>query len=130
MADTEIDEEFVAIQSIHTALRTLGPEARIRVLNYVSSRLEIPVGNNVVEQRKPRSEEVNNDTNGDSAKVNYDSFADLYDAANPTSSADKALVAGYWLQVCQSSAWPNRLTISRSTRARMRFIALWNSGPW
>ena len=27
-------------------------------------------------------------------------------------------------------AWPNRLTISRSTRARMRFIALWNSGPW
>ena len=26
-------------------------------------------------------------------------------------------------------AWPNRLTISRSTRARVRFIALWNSGP-
>ena len=24
----------------------------------------------------------------------------------------------------------DRLTISRSTRARMRFIALWNSGPW
>jgi hypothetical protein len=31
----------------------------------------------------------------------YDSFAELFDAAQPSSKANMALVAGYWLQVCQ-----------------------------
>jgi hypothetical protein len=32
----------------------------------------------------------------------FGSFADLFNAAQPTSNANKALVAGYWLQVYQS----------------------------
>jgi len=35
--------------------------------------------------------------------VNYSSFAELFDAALPKSNADRALVAGYWLQVCQGA---------------------------
>ena len=33
----------------------------------------------------------------------YGSLAELHDSAQPKSNADKALVAGYWLQVCQGS---------------------------
>lgn len=33
----------------------------------------------------------------------YAALAEIYDAARPTSNADKALVAGYWLQVCQGA---------------------------
>jgi hypothetical protein len=33
----------------------------------------------------------------------YGSFAELFDAAKPKSNGDKALVAGYWLQVCQGA---------------------------
>lgn len=35
--------------------------------------------------------------------VTYSTFAELYAAANPTTNGDKALIAGYWLQVCQGS---------------------------
>ena len=31
----------------------------------------------------------------------YETFAELFDAAQPSSNANMALVAGYWLQVCQ-----------------------------
>ena len=33
----------------------------------------------------------------------YSTFADLDAAANPTTNGDRALVAGYWLQVCQDN---------------------------
>ena len=33
----------------------------------------------------------------------YNSFAELFDAAQPKSNGDCALVAGYWLQVCQGA---------------------------
>lgn len=33
----------------------------------------------------------------------FSEFAELYSAADPHSNADKALVAGYWIQVCQGA---------------------------
>ena len=33
----------------------------------------------------------------------FSSFAELYAAANPRTNGEKALVAGYWLQVCQAA---------------------------
>lgn len=33
----------------------------------------------------------------------FDTFAELYDAANPRTNGERALVAGYWLQVCQEA---------------------------
>jgi hypothetical protein len=37
------------------------------------------------------------------AAPTFSSFADLYDAADPTTQSDKALVAGYWLQICEGT---------------------------
>jgi hypothetical protein len=42
--------------------------------------------------------------NGNGTEVGasaYATFPDLYHAANPETEADKALIAGYWQQVCQ-----------------------------
>jgi hypothetical protein len=33
----------------------------------------------------------------------YGTFAELFNAAQPKTQADKALVAGYWLQVCRGA---------------------------
>ena len=33
----------------------------------------------------------------------YSSFAEAYVAAKPSTNADKALVAGFWLQICQKN---------------------------
>jgi hypothetical protein len=39
----------------------------------------------------------------------YAHFADLYDAAGAETDADKALVGGYWLQVCEKKdSFPSR----------------------
>jgi hypothetical protein len=35
--------------------------------------------------------------------LEFGSFAELFDAAQPKTGYDKALVAGYWLQVCQGA---------------------------
>lgn len=40
-------------------------------------------------------------TNG--GEANFNAFHDLYHQANPATEAEKALVAGYWVQVCQSN---------------------------
>ena len=45
-------------------------------------------------------------TNGNGATAGsgtYATFPDLYHAANPETEAEKALVAGYWVQVCQQN---------------------------
>jgi len=39
--------------------------------------------------------------NGATPPDTYASFPDLYHAANPETESDKALVAGYWVQVCK-----------------------------
>lgn len=36
--------------------------------------------------------------------ASFEDFASLYDAANPSTESDKALVAGYWLQIIQGTS--------------------------
>ncbi|MBN9488252.1 MAG: hypothetical protein J0H44_13535 [Alphaproteobacteria bacterium] len=37
------------------------------------------------------------------AMSSFDSFADLHDVVRPEGAAEQALVAGYWLQICQKA---------------------------
>jgi hypothetical protein len=99
--------EFEAIKTVHGALEPLEPEARRRVLGYIASLLEIETtkatpsfkkgDEQPVEEEEEAAPEAAKGAKG--AKV-YGSFAELYAAANPGSNGEKALVAGYWLQVC------------------------------
>lgn len=107
-------KEFSAIQAVHTALDPLEPEARTRVLAYIASLLgidtKVAVGRTTANALGAAA-----DGDGDADSVDdpappgtkgtptYSSFAELYAAADPKTNAEKALVVGYWLQVCQSA---------------------------
>lgn len=87
------DPELKAMQSIFKTLEELEENSRSRVFTWVKNRLDIKT------ESKTRSdqEEKNRDQNG----KDFETFADLYNIASPETYSDKALIAGYWLQVCQ-----------------------------
>ena len=103
MSDAAV--EFKAIQTVHEALAPLDDEARTRVLTYIASLLHID-GSAVGSQAASAGEEEAHGEAADEATKQapvYGSFAELYAAANPKSNGEKALVAGYWLEVSQGA---------------------------
>ena len=100
------DPEFVAMHSVYKALEPLDDEARSRVVAYVVARLEITTApqwghESAPTVARPTDEgEIAREPN-DAPK--FSSFAELFDAAQPKTNPEKALVAGYWLQVCQGA---------------------------
>jgi hypothetical protein len=100
------DAEFNAMQMVFQALEALDDDARSRVLKYIVSRLQVAdvsSGRPKVDLSTNSGEEetATEEQQGEAPK--YNSLAELDDAAQPTTNADKALVAGYWLQVCQGA---------------------------
>ena len=101
-----VDSEFAAIQTLYMTLEPLDTDARSRIVNYVVDRLEI------VLQSMPESESIHSicDTSSEKLSTNkeaviktFGTFAELFDAAQPKTNSDKALIVGYWIQVCQSA---------------------------
>ncbi|MBL8963700.1 MAG: hypothetical protein KF787_00600 [Phycisphaeraceae bacterium] len=97
------DKQLVAMQKVVEALGGLD-EADLRVvLGFIGMRyggLKVP----------PTSAGSGpNDAgpaNGNGATLTpgtFTAFHDLYHAANPETESEKALVAGYWVQVCQQN---------------------------
>lgn len=108
----EAAKEFNAIKAVHDALEPLEEEARARVLTYITSLLGIDVkgagsrgaaaaadGADVDDE----TEEAAAADEAAKAAPTYSTFAELYAAASPKSNGEKALVVGYWLQVCQGA---------------------------
>lgn len=88
--------EFDAIKKIHDELEPLEPDARKRVLDYLINLLDVNVaGRHTTSTKSVHSEE----TLAGAGVEGFETFAELFDAADPKTNADKALVAGYWLQV-------------------------------
>ena len=105
--DNTLNDEISAINSVHAALEPLDDEARTRVLDYVISVLRVeprPVSHalNVPPHRDADSED-NKAGEVKASELGHASFADFYAAANPKTNGERALVAGYWIQVCQSA---------------------------
>jgi hypothetical protein len=97
------DPEIEAIGLITTALGQLEDEqARARVLRYANERF----GAGDPEPRRPQNRPPVLVQPGvstglppaDTAEPNFPEFVDLFDAANPATDVDRALVAAYWLQ--------------------------------
>jgi hypothetical protein len=102
MTGGKADGELEAIMTIYSALEPLDDDARTRVINYILARLDIAT------EKEPDGDvgEVSSDQESalkkeQSQAPKYGSFADLFDATQPNSNSEKALVAGYWTQVCQ-----------------------------
>lgn len=90
------DSELTAMQTVFDTLHGLDEQAQARVLAWVTNKLGVK--NPAAAQPKPDPEP---DDEPDTDRSGFATFADLYDAASPDAGPDKALVAGYWLQVCQ-----------------------------
>jgi hypothetical protein len=103
---TDSDGEFSAMHAVYAALAPLDEDARIRVVDYIVARFEIsarpaPGGHPAADAGSQSYEDTIKEETAVSSK--FGSFAELYDAAQPKNQSEKALVAGYWLQVCQGA---------------------------
>jgi hypothetical protein len=97
-------DELDAMKKIAAALDPLDDAARARALQWASARFRSTRSVTSFDQSPSRGFEV---PNGSSVSNEYGSFAELFDAANPISERDKALVAAYWTQVREDvSAFP------------------------
>lgn len=106
----EEDLEVAAMPKVYGLLKPLSPDERARVVAWVVGKLDIGttipaqnVGQPVHKQAFVQGDLLGAPSNSfaqDAAAPFFSSFAELCAAADPTTSADKALVAGYWLQVC------------------------------
>lgn len=104
-------KEFSAIKVVHDALEPLDEEARARVMTYIASLLRVGIkvagsriatgaadGSNVDDAAvEAAADEAAKGASG------FSTFAELYAAASPKSNGEKALVVGYWFQVCQGA---------------------------
>lgn len=107
-------QEFEAIRAVHDALAPLDEEGRTRVLTYIASLLGINskiAGGRGAAPANDSGDGNNDDDENESEAASevgkgaqtFSSFAELYAAADPNTNGEKALVVGYWLQVCQSA---------------------------
>jgi hypothetical protein len=92
-------DELEAMKTIAAALEPLDAAARARALQWAISRFHssgapMTIGG-LAPSNEPGSEPERSGPFG--------SFAELFDAASPTTEKDKALVAAYWMQVCQGA---------------------------
>lgn len=87
-------EELDAMKKIAAALEPLDDAARARALQWALSRFQVanaPVGGAKQFSGQPV------------ADAPYKSFAELFEASSPATEKDRALVAAYWLQVCENA---------------------------
>lgn len=94
--------EFDAIKKIHEELAPLPTDARKRVLEYLINLLDVDVAGRHSGMLKGRGVHKDDpEATGGSIDLHeaFGTFAELFDGAHPNTNADKALVAGYWLQV-------------------------------
>lgn len=96
-----------ALRKVLDALVGLDEDTQARIISTVSAFLGIgaqiaSVPNPTVEQDV--EDKADSDaTENDPAPQDFGEFADLYNASHPRLDRDKALVAGYWIQVCQGA---------------------------
>jgi hypothetical protein len=96
-------DEIEAMKRIADALEPLAEAARQRALQWAISRFRgAPVGDKGSESFANRQTEASNE--GPSEVQRFESFAELFEATRPNSEKEKALVASYWAQVCESQS--------------------------
>ena len=95
-----MDPEIDAMSKVAEALEELEEDARKRVLKWAADKYN-------VKGLSQKSSKGNSGDNGDTDESNggditsdeYETFAEFYASASPSTNAEKVLVAGYWHQV-------------------------------
>lgn len=98
-----MDPEIQAMSAIAGALGSLDQQAVTRVLQWAAKRygvaVESPPQSHVPGRQAAPAVSSDSQPRAPLAATAYTDFHELFDAANPATSVDKALVAGYWFQV-------------------------------
>lgn len=93
------EKEIGAMSTISSALDDLDSDARIRVLQWAMSHYGF-TSSGLKSSQAPGPSLNSADT---SKPGQHTTFAELFDAAQPNTEREKAMVAAYWLQVCEFS---------------------------
>ncbi len=95
------DAEFSAMQTLYTTLIGLSAEAQGRVIKYIVDRLALRISG-AIKHSWPVND--TDEAEGQNAgRKKFHSLAELHDAAQPKTNSERALVAGYWVQVCEGN---------------------------
>lgn len=92
------DREVQAMSTLAKALEDLDQAARLRVLRWAYARFggDEPEGNPPGGSVDPVDNNRVDESND--GEYRFELFSDLYDAADPSTKAERALVGGYWFQ--------------------------------
>jgi hypothetical protein len=91
-------DELAAMKKISDALEPLSDAARVRALQWAVSRFQGSRALAVLDQAASLTAIA---SNGGTDR-GYSTFAELFDAADPITEKEKALVAAYWMQICEN----------------------------
>lgn len=99
------DPEVVAIGKVNAALAKLEPVIQQRVLRWAADRFGLALPKGKPSNGSGRADAAAGDEEEDATNgaATFTDFASLYEAAAPSSDADRALLAGYYLQVIQEN---------------------------
>ena len=105
MSELSLDPEVSAMAGVVAAVSELDPSTQTRVLRWACQRFGVTDSDSGgSDDSRPDTPPIRPDDERDDSDVRrYDHFAELFDAAGPSSGGDKALVAGYWFQVCNGA---------------------------
>lgn len=110
-------KELDTTRAVYEALAPLTPAARTRVLDHVSGLFEVQRSDARHQGRSNggRQEEVAIERE-EKLAPKFPTFAELFEAAHPETQAEMALVAGYWVQVCQGQENFDSFTANRELK--------------
>jgi hypothetical protein len=92
---SQFDDELQAMRDIAAALEKLEDDARRRVMVWVSSQFDVEI-------QQPKARISDGQVKGvDDSVEGLGVFSDFFDRCSPSTQADKALTAAYWLKVEQ-----------------------------
>ena len=88
--------EFNAFKAVHDALEPLSEDARGRVIKSVTTLLGIHAHLPLASPSETTHPSLEEEEKGNRS---FSNLAELFDAATPGPNSEKALLAGYWIQV-------------------------------
>lgn len=94
------EDEIRVMGTVSAALASLESEGRARVLLWAMSHYGVGASSSKAPWAVAK---VGTEVVGLAQASAYETFADLFDAAQPATEKDKALVASYWAQVCENA---------------------------
>lgn len=91
-----MDSELSAMHQVNETLKNFEKEAKTRILKWIADRNSLEEIQKILTPQLNLPEQTQNNINR-----NFESFSELFNAANPQTNEDKILVAAYWLQEIQ-----------------------------